>query len=227
LGLVTTPTLHQPTAEPAALLEPAGGTLVSDPPLPRRADDACPRCHEPCGRLTLLTSMVRYYTCVRCARPWQIVRELEADRHQATGRGAPIDDPGRQCEPARLGPRRPPSPRRIEVPRRMRDVEMPVTMNVPNVASIDRESSPIMIPGKREAGALTRFAVSHPAVDYPVDVTLGAATIADRQREGGGAPSERRPISVSGWTALKARFRTRWSRGTPAPATSTATAKPV
>jgi hypothetical protein len=223
LRLVTSPGPGRPaTAVPAAPVAPGLGMLASDLPLPRRAYDTCPRCNQPHGRLTLLTSMVRYYMCAGCARPWQVVRNLDADLPETAGRGVQSTIRARESGPARSGPLHL-SSRRIEAAKRMRDVEMPVTANMPNVASLDHGSSPTMIPGQREAGSLTRFAVSHPAVDYPVDLTLDAATIADRQREGGGAPSERRPLDVSRWTALKARFRSPWSRpGTPAPATSTA-----
>jgi hypothetical protein len=54
----------------------------------------------------------------------------------------------------------------------------------------DRFKTP-MIPGARESGGLTTFGV--PAVVLPNSpTTMDAATIAARQREGGGAPSERR-----------------------------------
>jgi hypothetical protein len=49
-----------------------------------------------------------------------------------------------------------------------------------------------MIPGEREPGLLTRFAVSPDIPCSMVDVTIDAATIADRQREGGGAARKRR-----------------------------------
>jgi hypothetical protein len=59
-----------------------------------------------------------------------------------------------------------------------------------------------MIPGAREAGVLTTFGV--PAVILPHSpTTMDAATIAARQREGGGAPSERRgPRPGSMWQRL-------------------------
>ena len=64
-----------------------------------------------------------------------------------------------------------------------------------------------MIPGAREPGMQTRF--SRPVVflgDSPV--TMDAATIAARQREGGGAPSERRPAREgSSWTRLSRTVR--------------------
>jgi hypothetical protein len=48
-----------------------------------------------------------------------------------------------------------------------------------------------LIPGAREPGRLTRFAAVVP--DPPNGPsTMDLATIADRQREGGGAPSQRR-----------------------------------
>jgi len=60
-----------------------------------------------------------------------------------------------------------------------------------------------MIPGAREPGMLTTF--GRPVVireDSPV--TMDAATIAARQREGGGAPSERRqPRNRSWWRSFK------------------------
>jgi hypothetical protein len=58
------------------------------------------------------------------------------------------------------------------------------------------ERGPIKpIPGAREAGALTRFAVAVPPVAPAAadPSTMDAATIAGHEREGGGAPSERRP----------------------------------
>ena len=50
----------------------------------------------------------------------------------------------------------------------------------------------LMIPGGREPGMLTRFA-AEPVIVNDSPRTMDAATIAARQREGGGAPSERRP----------------------------------
>ena len=82
-ALVTRPSLKQPAADVPALVEAGLGALAADQPLARRANDTCPRCDEPGGRLTLLTSMVRYYMCARCARPWQVVRDLDADRPEA------------------------------------------------------------------------------------------------------------------------------------------------
>jgi hypothetical protein len=64
-----------------------------------------------------------------------------------------------------------------------------------------------MIPGQREPGSLTRFAGRPDMVQTMVDVTMDAAGRADRQREGGGAPSERRPAHVSRWAAVLARLQ--------------------
>jgi hypothetical protein len=48
------------------------------------------------------------------------------------------------------------------------------------------------IPGAREAGMLTRFSERvSPARFVPEGTGLDAATTAERQREGGGAPRER------------------------------------
>jgi hypothetical protein len=64
-----------------------------------------------------------------------------------------------------------------------------------------------MIPGAREPGMQTRF--SRPVVflgDSPI--TMDAATIAARQREGGGAPSERRAAREgSSWMRLSRTLR--------------------
>lgn len=52
----------------------------------------------------------------------------------------------------------------------------------------------VLIPGAREPGMLTTFGT--PASNAPIPdgpSTMAAATIAERQREGGGAPSQRRP----------------------------------
>jgi hypothetical protein len=49
-----------------------------------------------------------------------------------------------------------------------------------------------MIPGAREPGELTTFGV--PAVVFSgAPIAMDAATTAARQREGGGAPNQRRP----------------------------------
>lgn len=57
-----------------------------------------------------------------------------------------------------------------------------------------------MIPGEREPGPQTRFAASTTGTRMLSDWPMSAATIADRQREGGGAPSQRRRASSdSGW----------------------------
>jgi hypothetical protein len=48
-----------------------------------------------------------------------------------------------------------------------------------------------MIPGQREAGALTRFALASTGRASTSNTTMDAATILERQREGGGAPATR------------------------------------
>ena len=70
----------------------------------------------------------------------------------------------------------------------------------------DRFKTP-MIPGSREPGMLTTFGV--PAVIMPDSPsTMDAATIAARQREGGGAPNQRRPTrDWSRWKSLKQALR--------------------
>ena len=73
--LVTSPSPKQPAAAIPALVEAGLAVLAADRPLALRANDTCPRCDEPDGRLTLLTSMVRYYVCAQCERPWQVVRQ--------------------------------------------------------------------------------------------------------------------------------------------------------
>ena len=71
---------------------------------------------------------------------------------------------------------------------------------------VERFHTP-MIPGAREPGALTTFGVP-PVVFRDSPTTMDAATIAARQREGGGAPSERRlPHEGSPWTRLKQAMR--------------------
>ena len=59
-----------------------------------------------------------------------------------------------------------------------------------------------MIPGAREPGMLTTFGV-HALVIPDSPSTMDAVTIAARQREGGGAPNQRRPAREgSAWTRL-------------------------
>ena len=66
----------------------------------------------------------------------------------------------------------------------------------------------LLIPGTREPGMLTSFesaATDLQLVDGPS--TMDAATIADRQREGGGAPSQRRSADERSWNAVFRRLR--------------------
>ena len=63
-----------------------------------------------------------------------------------------------------------------------------------------------MTPGQREPGSLTRFAATPAMVETMVDVTMDTAGRTDRQREGGGAPSERRPYRPSRWATMRARI---------------------
>jgi hypothetical protein len=82
-------------------------------------------------------------------------------------------------------------------------------MSVANIPIASAHAS-LMIPGERESGPLTRFAVSPEVVHSMVDVTMDAATIADRRREGGGAARERRPARVPPWTVLMQRVAAMW-----------------
>ena len=68
----------------------------------------------------------------------------------------------------------------------------------------------ILIPGARERGMLTSFGSSAAdalLLDGPS--TMDAATIAERQREGGGAPSQRRSEEDRSWRGLVRRLRQR------------------
>jgi hypothetical protein len=71
----------------------------------------------------------------------------------------------------------------------------------------DDHFPPRMIPGAREPGTQVRFGAP-PVTVYNSPCTMDAATIAARQREGGGAPSERRPPGErSMWGRLARRLR--------------------
>ena len=91
----------------------------------------------------------------------------------------------------------------------MDDLKEPRTVPHPVVSAPrvrDGRFKAPMIPGAREPGGLTTFGVP-PAAYRDSPTTMDAATIAARQREGGGAPSERRPTGVgSPWKRLTRRF---------------------
>ena len=66
-----------------------------------------------------------------------------------------------------------------------------------------------IIPGARETGTKTRFAapVTGPPAYQDSTSTMDAATLADRQREGGGGPSQRRRAGdVPRWKMFFKRF---------------------
>ena len=66
---------------------------------------------------------------------------------------------------------------------------------------------PRMIPGAREPGMQVRFGAP-PVTVYNSPRTMDAATIAARQREGGGAPNQRRPPRERRtWKSLAHRLR--------------------
>ncbi len=49
--------------------------------------DQCPSCSEPGGTPSLLTFMVRYYVCGRCARRWQVMLDRDSESTSAGTRG--------------------------------------------------------------------------------------------------------------------------------------------
>jgi len=53
---------------------PAPNAAASGELSPQSSTEECPQCHQPCGPLTLLTSMTRYYRCAQCGRAWQVRR---------------------------------------------------------------------------------------------------------------------------------------------------------
>jgi hypothetical protein len=56
-----------------------------------------------------------------------------------------------------------------------------------------------LIPGARETALLTTFGSAGIPMTADEPTTMDAATIAERQREGGGAPSQRRPAAERLW----------------------------
>jgi hypothetical protein len=91
-------------------------------------------------------------------------------------------------------------------------------MSATNVQNAALAHPSLMIAGEREVGSLARFAATPEMAHSMVDPTLDAATIADRQREGGGAPRERRPARVRRWRTLLQRVRALWpGRTSPRP----------
>jgi hypothetical protein len=57
-----------------------------------------------------------------------------------------------------------------------------------------------LIPGAREPGMLTMVGTSPACAEIPDELgTMDAATVAERQREGGGAPNQRRSAERSRW----------------------------
>ena len=91
-------------------------------------------------------------------------------------------------------------------------------MSVPNTTEVASAHASPMIPGAREPGSLTRFAV-RPEMSQPiVDVTIDAATLAERRREGGGTARKRYRARVLPLTPLMWRIRAMWRiRRTPPP----------
>ena len=91
--------------------------------------------------------------------------------------------------------------------RRRSEVPAALTIRVDIPLAPDDHFPPRMIPGAREPGAQVRFSAP-PVTVYNSPCTMDAATIAARQREGGGAASERRPPGErSMWGRLARRLR--------------------
>ena len=66
-----------------------------------------------------------------------------------------------------------------------------------------------IVPGTREPGMLTTFGAPSASTLTFADgpSTMDAVTTAERQREGGGAPSQRRPVRARvRWTGMGGRF---------------------
>lgn len=65
-----------------------------------------------------------------------------------------------------------------------------------------------IVPGAREPGMLTTFGNSWTEPTIPDGPsTMDAVTIDERRREGGGAPSQRRPVRASAqWTGPRGRI---------------------
>jgi hypothetical protein len=77
--------------------------------------------------------------------------------------------------------------------RRRSEVPATVTLRVERVPLAPADHFPSrMIPGGREPGMQVRFGAP-PVTVYNSPSTMDAVTIAARQREGGGAPNQRRP----------------------------------
>ena len=92
--------------------------------------------------------------------------------------------------------------------RRQSEVPAVLTIRVEIVPlAPDDHFPPRMIPGAREPGMQVRFGAP-PVTVYDSPCTMDAATIAARQREGGGAPNQRRPPRErSLWGRLARRLR--------------------
>jgi hypothetical protein len=86
---------------------------------------------------------------------------------------------------------------------------MTLAIDTVSVSDHERLIAPgILIPGAREPGMLTSFGSSAADVLLPDGPsTMDAATIAERQREGGGAPSQRRSVEERSWKGLVRRLR--------------------
>ena len=76
-----------------------------------------------------------------------------------------------------------------------RRLQLTLAVEFVSGAGHDNHHAPcILIPGAREPGLRTTFEAPAPSMRMPAgSSTMDAATIAERQREGGGALSQRRP----------------------------------
>jgi hypothetical protein len=67
-------------------------------------------------------------------------------------------------------------------------------------------SAQAIVPGTREPGMLATFGAADPSMATVPrgPSTMDAVTIAEHQREGGGAPSQRRPVrAATRWTGAR------------------------